>query len=325
MSDAVDLHAVTRSIDDLPPIGPAVVTMGVFDGVHRGHALLFDATLDAAAGAGATSVALVFDPPPAEVLQPGVAIPRLAPLEENVERIARLGVRHVLPVRFDASLRELSPEAFLARLGAAIDLRGLVMTTESAFGRDRAGTIERMREIGVQAGFEVTGVDPLQVAGERLSSSRIRALVASGQVEAAADLLGHPPVLIGRVIRGDGRGRDLGFPTANLAFDYLPVLPPLGIYVGTVSVAERNVGPQHPALVSIGVRPTFHDGGALLVEVYLLDWGGDLYDARLRLDLLRRLRDEQRFDDVEALVRQMRADEVQAREWLARPGPIAGT
>ena len=118
------------------------------------------------------------------------------------------------------------------------------------------------------------------------------------------------------VIHGDRRGHQLGFPTANLAFDYVPAMPALGIYLGRVSVPERNVGPLHPALVSVGVRPTFHVDGQVLVEVYLLDWDGDLYDASLTLEIEARLRDERRFDSVEALIEQMRADERDARRLL---------
>ena len=128
--------------------------------------------------------------------------------------------------------------------------------------------------------------------------------------------MGHPTRLEGTVVPGDRRGRQLGFPTANLSFGYLPAMPPLGIYVGRVSVPERGVGPDHPALVSVGVRPTFHDEGVVLVEAYLLDYDGDLYGAHLALDLVARLRDERRFGDVEALVRQMRRDEAEARAVL---------
>ncbi len=132
----------------------------------------------------------------------------------------------------------------------------------------------------------------------------------------AAALLGSPPLLRGTVVEGDHRGRELGFPTANLAFDYTPALPALGIYLGHVAVPERSVGPRHPALVSVGVRPTFHDDGRVLVEVYLLDWDGDLYDATLTVELAQRLREERRFASVEALVEQMRADEADARRLL---------
>jgi riboflavin kinase/FMN adenylyltransferase len=158
------------------------------------------------------------------------------------------------------------------------------------------------------------------VEGLPMSSSRVREALRAGDVDAATRFLNAPPLLRGTVVHGDRRGRELGFPTANLAFDYTPALPALGIYLGRVSVPGRGVGPGHPALVSIGVRPTFHDDGRVLAEVYLLDWDGDLYDAMLAVELVARLRDEQRFDSVEALVAQMRRDEAAARASLAGDG-----
>jgi riboflavin kinase/FMN adenylyltransferase len=309
---------VTRALglDELPAIGPAVLTLGVFDGVHRGHAALLAAARAGAEEAGAAAIALVFDPPPDEVLRPGIRVPRLAPLATVLDRIERdEGLDRAIPIRFDDGLRSLAAEEFLAALAPAIELRGLVMSPESAFGRGRGGTLERMREVGEQRGFAVIGVDPVIVDGEPVSSTRIREAIAAGDVETASRL-GRPPRLEGTVVPGDRRGRQLGFPTANLAFDYLPAMPALGIYVGRVAVPQREVGPNHPALVSVGVRPTFHDEGVVLVEAYLLDYDGDLYGAHLALDLVARLRDERRFADVDALVHQMRRDEAEARAVL---------
>jgi riboflavin kinase/FMN adenylyltransferase len=233
-----------------------------------------------------------------------------------LDRIERdEGLDRAIPIRFDDGLRSLAAEEFLAALAPAIELRGLVMSPESAFGRGRGGTLERMREVGEQRGFAVIGVDPVIVDGEPVSSTRIREAIAAGDVETASRL-GRPPRLEGTVVPGDRRGRQLGFPTANLAFDYLPAMPALGIYVGRVAVPQREVGPNHPALVSVGVRPTFHDEGVVLVEAYLLDYDGDLYGADLALDLVARLRDERRFADVDALVHQMRRDEAEARAVL---------
>jgi riboflavin kinase/FMN adenylyltransferase len=214
-------------------------------------------------------------------------------------------------------VRGLEPEAFLGDLSPSMELRGITMTPDSAFGRGRAGTLERVAEIGAENGFDCIAVEPLEIDGAVVSSSRIRGLLRDGRVERAADLLGSAPFLRGTVVHGDERGRELGFPTANLAIGYSAALPALGIYLGRVHVPERDVGPGHPALVSVGVRPTFHDDGRVLVEVYLLDWDGDLYDATLDLEIDARLREERRFDSVEALVSQMRADEADARRRLA--------
>jgi riboflavin kinase/FMN adenylyltransferase len=296
------------------------VTLGVFDGVHLGHRHLFAATASAARERDADAVAIVFEPHPEEVIRPGTRVPRLLPPDVSRERVRQAGADHVVVVQFDDELRALTPETFLDALAPGIELRGLTMTPESAFGHRRAGTLERVAEIGAQEGFDAIAVDPLLVDGQPVSSSRIRALLEAGEVGEAATLLGAPPLLRGNVVEGDHRGRELGFPTANLDFDYTPALPALGIYLGHVAVPERSVGPGHPALVSVGVRPTFHDDGRVLVEVYLLDWDGDLYGAPLTVELDARLREERRFASVEALVEQMRGDEAEARTRLtSRP------
>jgi riboflavin kinase / FMN adenylyltransferase len=304
----------------LPRIGPAVVTLGVFDGVHVGHRELLAGTIAAARRLEATPVALLFSPHPDEVIRPGTVVPRLLPPDVTLARVGRVGVQPI-EVRFDEELRSLTPEAFLDALAPGIELRGLAMTPDSAFGRRRSGTLERVREIGRERGWETIPVSPATEDGAPVSSSRIRDLLGSGDVSGATRLLTEPPLLRGIVVHGDSRGRLLGYPTANLAFDdYTPVLPALGIYVGRVSVPERGVGPRHPALVSVGVRPTFGDHGAVLVEAFLLDWDGDLYDARLELELTARLRDERRFPTAEALVEQMRRDEAQARRLTVEQG-----
>ncbi|MEJ7801990.1 MAG: bifunctional riboflavin kinase/FMN adenylyltransferase [Candidatus Limnocylindria bacterium] len=302
--------------DQLPSIGPVVITLGVFDGVHRGHRHVLAATAQAARDRDAASVALVFSPHPDEVIRPGTTVDRLLPSELTLGRLRSVGIDHAFEIRFDAALRSLEPEAFLASLGPAMDLRGITMTPGSAFGRARAGTLERVAEIGAENGWDCIAVEPLTVDGEVVSSSRIRGLLRKGEIDLASALMGAAPFLRGIVVHGDERGRELGFPTANLAFDYPAALPALGIYLGRVRVPDRSVGPDHAALVSVGVRPTFHDDGRVLVEVYLLDWDGDLYDAALELKLDARLREERRFDGVDALVMQMHADESEARRRL---------
>jgi len=290
---------------------PVALVLGVFDGVHRGHRVLLSAAREAAAARGARPVALVFDPPPIEVIRPGHRVERLAPLSENLARVREAGVDPV-PLRFDASVRDLPPEAFLDALAPGLRTAAIVMTAETAFGRDRAGTPSRLTEIGASRGFEVVLVDP-EVDDGPISSTRIRRALAEGDIRAAMRLLGRRPSLSGEVVRGDGRGQGLGYPTANLAFGYRPALPALGIYAGLVAGAGGATG----ALISVGRRPTFHDAGEVVVEANLLDWSGDLYGQELRLELVARLRDERRFDSGAQLTAQMRRDEHQARAALA--------
>lgn len=293
--------------------GPVALALGVFDGVHRGHRALLSAVREAAAARGAGPVALVFDPPPIEVIRPGHAVDWLAPLSENLSRIRHAGVEAIL-IRFDASVRDMPPEAFLDALAPGLRTVALVMTPDTAFGRDRAGTPQRLMEIGPDHGFDVVVIEPEMDDGP-ISSSRIRRVLAEGNVRDATRLLGRRPALTGEVVRGDGRGQAMGYPTANLAFGYRPALPSLGIYAG---VAAGPTGPSPTgALVSVGRRPTFHDQGDVVVEAHLLDWDGDLYGQELRLELVTRLRDEQRFDSAAALTVQMQRDEVAARAALA--------
>lgn len=303
------------SLSELPPIGPAVVSIGVFDGVHAGHRALLDATRAAASQLGAQSVVLVFDPPPDQLLQPGTLVARLAPLAVNLARIRDAGIDHALPILFDEPLRQLGAEVFLDALAPAIGLRGLVMGRGSAFGRDRGGTVERMQRLGAERGFSVEVVEPVEVNGAVVSSTRIRAAISAGDLE-TAQRLGVTPYLEGAVVRGDRRGHELGFPTANLRFDYAPAMPPLGIYAGRAVLGDAGIRPAHPALVSIGTRPTFHADGAVLTEVHLLDFDGDLYDTQLGVELVSRLRDEQRFPDTDSLVEQMRRDAEMGRAVL---------
>jgi riboflavin kinase / FMN adenylyltransferase len=302
-------------LDELPQIGPAAMTMGVFDGLHVGHAAVMVATRAAAETFGARSVALVFDPHPDEVLKPGTRVERLAPVGETLSRIAAAGIDVPLAIEFDDALRTLSAEEFLEALQTSMQLRALVMSEESAFGRGRGGTVERMREVGAEQGFKVITVPEVDEDRQIVSSNRIRMTIAAGDLE-AADRMGVRPYLEGTVVEGDHRGVQLGYPTANLSFDYTPALPSLGIYAGLAADAERDVGPNHPALVSIGVRPTFHPDGHVMAEVHLLDWNGDLYGTRLSVELTARLRDERKFDSAPELVKQMQRDEREARAAL---------
>lgn len=287
-------------------IGPVALALGVFDGVHRGHQSLLAATREAAAARHARPVALVFDPPPLEVIHPGRSLERLAPLGDNLALVADTGVRPVA-IRFDEALRDLPAEDFLERLGPGIRPVAVVMTPGSAFGKARAGTPERLAAVGAERGFEVVNLDP-ELDDGVISSSRIRQALAAGEMETATNLLGHRPALTGRVVRGDGRGRELGFPTANLGFAYRPALPALGIYAGLAR--------GHGALVSIGRRPVFHTDGDVVVEVNLLDWTGDMYDEELRVELVARLREEKTFASVADLVARMHEDEIEARAAL---------
>lgn len=230
---------------ELARVGPAAMVMGVFDGVHRGHGHLFDATLRAARRFDVASVALVFDPHPEEVLRPGHLVPRLTPPAVVLELIRAHGIDHALALRFDDALRNLEPVDFLDALSPAIQLRALLMTPESAFGRKRAGTLDLMRTVGADRGFEAVAVEPLLDGDEPISSSHVRAAVEAGELAEATRMLGRPHRLVGTLRAG------------QLTLDYAPCLPPAGKYRCTWNGESEVVASVDPE--GVRMRVDSHD------------------------------------------------------------------
>lgn len=258
-------------LDRLPDVGPAALCMGVFDGVHLGHRALAERTAAAARERGIASVALLFDPPPIEVIRPGQRVPRIGPPAENLRRLAAAGIGHPVGLQFSEEMRQLPPDAFLAALAPAIDLRILVLTPDSAFGRGRAGTPEAMRPLGAEAGFEVVLLGALvELDGEPVSSSRVRAAIAAGDIGLATRLLGAPPSLVGRLA-----------PEGTLTFDYLPVVLPPGTYAGNAHPVDAEAADGRPVTVDVGT-----DG-----RVQLAGMTPDAASRPLRVELTERRRD----------------------------------
>jgi riboflavin kinase/FMN adenylyltransferase len=287
------------------------VTVGVFDGVHRGHMAILDELRRAAARAGGESVVLTFDVHPRRLLS-GEAPPTITSLEHRLVLFERAGVDAAVVLRFDRALAALSAEEFLREvLVGRIGMKALVLGADAHFGRGREGNIAFLDARKEALGFTLVSVALLPAASEgeeAVSSTAIRRAVREGRLADAARMLGRPPALLGRVERGDGRGRTIGFPTANLAL-HQELTPPRGVYVASVLLD----GVRYRALVNIGVRPTFNAAGASgppreSVEAHLLGFEGDLYGRVLEVELLARLRDERRFPSKEALVAQIRAD-----------------
>ena len=279
-------------------------------------------TARAARARDAASVAIVFDPPPIEVIRPGTTVRRLLPIDLVLDRIREAGIDHAVAVAFDDTLREMPPDAFLDALAPAIELRGVTMTPESAFGHRRAGTLDSVGRLGSERGFDAIAVEPLLVDGAPVSSTRVREAIADGDIRTATDLLWRRRrSCAASSSTGTGGGGISASRPQTSPSTTRRRCPLSGSTSGRVQVPERGVGPSAPALVSVGVRPTFHEASAALVEAYLLDWEGDLYDAQLTVELGGRLRTERRFDSVDALVSQMRQDEAEARR---RFGSMAG-
>ena len=289
------------------------VAIGNFDGVHLGHQALVRAVREYAGAGGVRAAVLTFEPHPREVLEPASAPPRLMRVGEKCAALAELGIEELRVLRFDARLQCLSPAEFAGRvLRDGLAARYVVVGEGFRFGHRRAGTIDLLRELGAGSGFDVVVVPSVLLDGARVSSTRVRSALAGGDLDGAARLLGRRYALSGRVIAGQQLGRTLGYATANLRL-HRRVAPLGGVFA--VEVRGVRAGPA-AAVASLGTRPTV-GGGEMLLEVHVFDFEGDLYGRRLAVDFVAKLRDEERFGSVDALVEQMHADAARAREILA--------
>ncbi len=299
---------------DPPRVHRAVATIGVFDGVHRAHHALLRATVRLARRLGGTSVVVTFDPDPQHVLAPRTAAPTLMPLEARLAAFAALGIEWTWVIPFTRRFARTPASVFVRRLLIeGLRVRALLVGAEFAFGRGRRGTMTLLRTVGPRYGVSVYALAPVRRDGGVISSSRIRRLIAAGHLHRAARLLGHPPTLHGRVVPGAGRGRRLGFPTANLALSS-EVLPPQGVYAAWVQVGAR----RYPAALNLGVRPTFGTG-PLVCEAHVLRFSGTLRGRRITVSLVRRLRGERCFPSPRALQAQLTRDIDRARRLLRGP------
>jgi riboflavin kinase/FMN adenylyltransferase len=292
------------------------VAVGNFDGVHRGHQALVASAVAQARQTGGVAVVLTFDPHPSRVLRPEAGVAPLTTLEQKEELLAGLGVDRLAVLAFDRRLAGLSPGAFAEQvLAGALGARHVVVGESFRFGHDRQGDAHALLSLGGRLGFTVDVVPPVVRGGRPVSSSRVREALRQGAVREAGELLGRPYFVDGRVVKGDGRGRTIGVPTANLEPDE-QVLPARGVYAAHCRVAS---GRGYLAVVNVGERPTF-GGGRLTVEAHLLDFSGELYASRVRLELIERLRGEERFSGAEALVARIQKDIAAARVLLPPPG-----
>ncbi len=304
------IHA--RSLDEVQ-LSEAYLTIGVFDGVHRGHQALVARLVMAARAAGVPAVVLTFTPHPAAVLGDQADLPYLTTPEERAALLADLGIDIVITQPFDRALASQSAEAFMGRLARTLGLRRLFIGYDFALGRGREGNAARLRELGRLLGYDVEIVEPLCQEEAIVSATSIRAHLLAGRVEAAALLLGRPYAIRGVVVPGDGRGRLLQFPTANLAPPAGQLIPANGVYACWTWAQGR----RYLSVVNIGVRPTFHAaGGNILLESHLLDFSADLYGQSIAVEFIARLREEAKFPSAEALIAQIRRDVEHARRLL---------
>lgn len=299
-----------------PGLGPSVVALGTFDGVHLGHRHIVSEAARRALQRQIKAVALTFDCHPKSILTPGDQPPLITPLLLRVQRLYEAGMSHSVVIRFDLELARVSAERFVEEvIHNALGARAVVVGYNFRFGAGARGDIDLLQHLAPTYGYTLHVVAPVVRKGEPVSSTRIRRLLQTGDIEAANELLGAPFALSGRVVAGDARGRVLGFPTANLELDPEALRPHDGVYLSDVRVVEDDdsVPPQsgrafgHPALTVISDRPSF-DGATPSIESFLLNFDGDLYGKRLHVTLHRRLRDIVRFASADQLKAQIAQD-----------------
>ncbi len=301
-----------RVFRGLPPSAgaPLALTIGTFDGIHRGHRAMLFRLAEAADDLALVPAVLTFDPYPREYFARASAPPRLSSLRTKIERFAAHGVEHVYIARFDATLAAMTPDEFVGdvlvrRLGA----RWVLVGEDFRFGKGRAGDLATLRAAG---SFSVETMRTVNVEGKRASSTAIRAALAEGDIEHANALLGRPFAIAGRVAHGQKLGRSLGFPTANIAIRYKPP------FTGVFAVRIHGLGAAPRAgVASLGIRPTVRAEPRPLLEVFVFDFDESIYGRHVSVEFLHKLRDEERYPDLDALTRQIRADVAQARDWFA--------
>ena len=295
------------------PPGETFVTVGVFDGVHRGHRHLLDLLKRQAAQAGCVPCVITFRNHPVSVLRPDAPVRLITTVEERVRLLQWLGIEMVVPITFTVDVSRVTAKEFVAMLQRYLRMRGMVVGPDFALGHNREGTAQVLRALGRELGYTVTVPQPYEDGGVQVSSTATRNALAAGDMATASRFLERSYTLVGEVVQGVGRGGSLlGYPTANVAVDHNLLLPGDGIYATWFYVDQQ----RYKAATSIGMRPTFGLGGERTVEAFLLDFRGDLYHKTVRLKFVERLRDELTFESAEALKTQMDKDVEETRRVL---------
>jgi riboflavin kinase/FMN adenylyltransferase len=291
-----------------------VLALGNFDGLHRGHLKILDRVKRGAIERGGVAMAMTFDPHPPRVVRPDKAPPLLMTTEQRIDALGRAGIGAVAVVAFTREVSQWDPDTFVRSvLVEWLRVAEVWVGANFLVGHERVGNFSVLRTLGQRYGFRAEKIDPVRYKEFVVSSTRIRRLVAEGRMDEAAALLGHPYTLDGQVVEGRRRGREIGFPTANLQTAN-ELIPPHGVYATTLTVD----GIIHAALTNIGSNPTFGDSDRTTIETYVMRFDGDLYGRDVQIGFVQRLRDERRFDDVEGLKAQIEADRRRAERLFTR-------
>ncbi|MBK9098761.1 MAG: bifunctional riboflavin kinase/FAD synthetase [bacterium] len=308
-----------RIIKDLAEIKrdeKSVITLGTFDGLHLGHQQIVETVIRKSKQLGGRNYLLTFDPHPRKVIPGRNDIKLLSTLDEKISVLEQLGLENLFVINFTSEFSKQTPEEFVEKyLVNGIGLKEIVIGYDHHFGKGRDGNFELLQELGSKFNYHVTLVPEFSVDGETISSTKIRNALLSGDVVKAAKMLGRFYSFKGKIVRGDGRGKKLGFPTANISIDYEDKLVPAkGIYAAECIVENQ----KHYGLLSLGSRPTFHKDGDVIPEFYIFDFDRDIYDSIMRVNLVERIRDEEKFNSVEELIVRMKKDEEIGREILSK-------
>lgn len=303
---------ILRSIPELERLrGPLFLAIGVFDGVHRGHQSVISTSADHARTANGTPVVVTFDPHPEKVLRPEAAPHLLSATQHKIALISALGVEHLLIITFDKQFAATEPEDFVKKLVThSKPLHEICVGREWSFGKNRRGNLDLLKKLGAQFHFDVVGIPPVKINGAVVSSTAIRQAIEKGDFEKAAEMLGREYTILGTVTRGDNLGKKIGFPTANLSA-HSEQFPPNGVYA-----AEARIdGQLHRGVINLGVRPTVSGGKTeRVLEIHLFDFNRDIYGHDVDVRFLKFLRPEKKFENIDALVQQIRQDVKEARE-----------
>jgi len=307
---------ILRSVAELEGLhGPLFLAIGVFDGVHLGHQAVISTSASHAQSVNGTAVVVTFDPHPAKVLRPKRAPHLLTATQHKIALIRNLGVAHLLVINFDRKFSATPPEDFVQQLSShSKPLREICVGHQWSFGKDRRGNLNLLNKLGAQLGFDVVGIQPVTVNGAVVSSTAIRQAIEAGDFDRAAEMLGRQYAILGTVTRGDGLGKRIGFPTANLSA-HSEQFPPNGVYLAEAWLD----GVLHHGVVNLGYRPTVSHDSNCVLEIHLFDFNQDIYGQDVEVRFVQYLRSEKKFESIDALVRQIDLDVRQARQ-LCRVG-----
>ena len=294
----------------------SVITLGTFDGLHLGHQQIVDKVIQKSRKSGGRSFLITFDPHPRKVIPGRNDVKILSTLDEKEVILEQLGLENLFVINFTTEFSKQSPEEFVKKyLVDGIGLQEIVIGHDHHFGKERDGNFELLQNLGRKFNFTVTLIPEFSVEGETVSSTKIRKALLAGDVLKAGKMLGRNYSFKGKIVRGDGRGRKLGFPTANLSTgNEDKLIPAKGIYAAECIVENE----KHFGLLSLGSRPTFHKDGDIIPEFYIFDFDRDIYDKIMQVNLVERIRDEEKYNSVDELIIQMKKDEETGREILSK-------